>query len=208
MEMPKGMTEQEVTDIIQRVARRLATNFCFGSHTKEDMRQQASLFAVQIMNKGLYDNSRPLENFLFYSVRNLLINFKRDNYKRTDCPCDLCYGKLPGDTAHDDGRYCKKFMTWQNRNNTKQNILSPLDIGNIADENEARTRYESTMAQDVEDSEILDIIDRELPIEFRSLYLRMREGMSVPKVKRDELRKVIDDILGGKLNEYTNVNSD
>lgn len=206
MIIPEGMNEQEVTDIIQRVARRLAPNFCFGNHTKEDMRQQAAMFAVQIMNKNLYDKSKPLENFLFYSVRNLLINFKRDNYKRTDCPCKLCYGKLPGDTGHDGGRYCHKFSVWQKRNTNKQNILLPLDIGNIADENEANTRYESTVVQEIEQAEILEKIDRNLPIELRSTYLKMRDGLSIPKIKRDEIQKVVNEILGGKLDEYTNSN--
>lgn len=203
-EVPAGMTQQDVIDAMERVARRLAPNFKFGSHTVDDIKQQAYLYACQGL--ASYDPSRPLDNFLFTHVRNRLINFKRDNHKRTDCPCRLCYAMLPGHTKHEDGKFCDKFNVWNNRNVRKQNVISPLDIGNISDENEPTTRYESTISQDVETIEILEKIDRELPVELRISYLHMKEGLSVPKSKRLEIELVVNEILGGDLdgrNNYT-----
>ncbi len=197
MIIPNGHTKESVEEVMLRVATRLAPNFKFGYFTVEDIKQQACLFACEALAR--YDPSRPLENFLFTHVRNRLINFKRDNYKRTDCPCRLCYGNLPGQTRHDDGRFCEKFIIWQRRNTRKQNILLPLDIGNISDENEPNTRKESTVVQEVETIEILEIIDRELPVELRSQYLQMKEGLSVPKAKRTEIENTVNDILRGEL---------
>lgn len=197
MIIPNGHTKESVEEVILRVATRLAPNFKFGYFTVEDIKQQACLFACEGLAR--YDPARPLENFLFTHVRNRLINFKRDNYKRTDCPCRMCYGMLPGQTQHEDGRFCEKFTIWQRRNTRKQNILLPLDIGNISDENEKNTRQESTVVQEVETVEILEIIDRELPVDLRSQYLQMKEGLSVPKTKRTEIENTVNEILRGEL---------
>lgn len=200
MFIPEGKTKEEVEEAMLRVARRLAPNFKFGYFTVEDIIQQACLFACECLPR--YDPSRPLDSFLFSHVRNRLINYKRDNYKRTDCPCKLCYGQLPGFTKHEDGMQCEKFKIWHKRNLRKQNVILPLDIGNIRDESEPRTRTESTAAVEAETAEILEKIDIELPVELRVYYLLMKEGLSVPKSKRNEVEAAVALILNGELNEY------
>lgn len=198
--LPEGKTLEDVLAAIERVVSRLAPNFRFGYFTVEDIKQQGRLYALQGLSSG-YDPSRPLESFIFSHVRNRLINYKRDNYKRTDCPCRLCYGMMSGQSKHPDGKYCDKFLVWQKRNIKKQNILSPLDISNISDECEKRTRTESTIVQDAEIKEIVEIIDRELPVEYRAQYLQMKEGLSVPKAKRTEIEEKVNEILKGGLYE-------
>lgn len=198
MKIPEGKTLEEVQETILRIASRLAPNFRFGYFTVEDIKQQACVFACEGL-EGYDPNRGALDNFLIRHVKFRLINYKRDNYKRTDCPCRLCYGMLPGDTLHEDKRFCQKFSIWQKRNARKQNVLLPLDIGNISDENEKNARKESTVFQEVETSEILEKIDRELAVELRSAYLQMKEGLSVPKVKRTEIENHVNEILKGEL---------
>jgi DNA-directed RNA polymerase specialized sigma subunit len=199
MKIPEGKTQEEVQDIILTLSKKLAPNFKFGYLTAEDMIQQACLIGCKSLQKALengsYDKERPLENFLFTSIRNGLVNFKRDNYKRTDTPCKLCYQRNQGDTHHEDRRYCEKYKVWDARNIKKQNILMPFDISGISDEEEKNTRTESSVYQDVERNELIEIIDRNLPVEDRAAYLRMREGVSVPKNRREEIINKIRGII-------------
>ena len=76
------MTEQDVVNIINRIATRLAPKFTFAFFEIEDIQQEAYLIAVEALER--YDEDKPLENFLFAHINNRLKNFKRDNYYRYD----------------------------------------------------------------------------------------------------------------------------
>jgi DNA-directed RNA polymerase specialized sigma24 family protein len=195
--LPKNKTEEEFLKIVDTIAQKLAKKFQFGYFTKEDIHQQIYVFAL--MGLEDYDETRPLENFLFSHIKNRLINYKRDKFKRTDAPCQLCYGKILGHTEHPDGKFCEKFLVWEKRNIRKQNVILPLDITNISDEEESNTRYESSTLRDLEKKEMLLKIDKKLPSEFRATYLQMREGVHVPKSKRLEIENLIRTILGDDL---------
>jgi RNA polymerase sigma factor (sigma-70 family) len=197
MKIPKNKTKAEVLEIIERIVNRLATNFKFNPFDVDDIKQEGRIFAMQALAK--YDEARPLENFLYKHVRNRLINFKRDNYRRTDAPCKLCANAIDGETGHPSGAYCDKYVSWQQRNMRKQNVINPLDISNISDEKEPTTREESSVLDDVAQNELLKKIDERLPLELRSYYLQMRDGASVPKPKRLEVERVILSILGDDL---------
>ena len=82
------MTEEEVLETIEKIANKLCYKFKFGYHGVEDMKQQATLFALEGLDS--YDEKRPLENFLWTHVRNRLFNYKRDNFERPDKPCFSC----------------------------------------------------------------------------------------------------------------------
>lgn len=86
--IPHGMTEQEVTDIIHRVARRFSYKFRFGYHDTEDIYQQSSLFACEALPR--FTPGRNLEKFLNTHVKNRLCNYKRDNFERLNSPCEEC----------------------------------------------------------------------------------------------------------------------
>jgi len=193
---PEGKSPKEVDEIILKIARKVAPSFRFGSHTNADMIQQAAMFACEALASGKYDSTRPLENFLYTSVINKLINFRRDKFRRTDTPCKLCYGYDDNFTGHSDGRYCEIFKVWHKRNVRKQNVLSPLDICSINDENESNVRVPSSVVEEAIEKESLALIDERLPVELRVTYLQMREGLSVPKIKRDEVERFILNILG------------
>jgi DNA-directed RNA polymerase specialized sigma24 family protein len=194
MKMPSNMTEKEVVDVIAKVSSSLAKKFKFGYFGIDDMRQQATLFALQGMEK--YDENRPLENFLYRHVKNRLINFKRDKLRRSDAPCLDCHNAIDGHTKHPDGAYCDKYISWQRRNTSKQNIMNAVDITNINDENESRTRIESSVVEDVANAELLKLIGQKLPLELRATYLQMQaDATKVPINKRREVQRVILQIL-------------
>ena len=101
MKIPNNLTEDQVVEVITRVARKLAPKFVFASYDAYDI-QEAFLMGIEGLKR--YDSSKPLENFMYAHINNRLKNFKRDNYYRFD------YGNA------------------QKIQERKKSILEPMDI--------------------------------------------------------------------------------
>ena len=173
MKIPKGMTEREVTETITRVANRYAYKFQFGFYTPDDIRQEAFIIAMDALDR--YDESRPLENFLAVHVKNRLNNFKRDKY----------YRQQKEDQANKN-----KYD-----NNTKKFLMEPIDISSVRDEHENNMRLDDSFVNNIEDQELLDIIDTYLDVGLRADYLRILNGVYVPKPRREQIYNEINRIL-------------
>lgn len=74
------MTEEQVLEIITRVAARLSPKYVFGYFGREDIEQEAILMGYDALTR--WDGVRPLENFVYTHINNRLKTFKRDNYYR------------------------------------------------------------------------------------------------------------------------------
>jgi DNA-directed RNA polymerase specialized sigma24 family protein len=174
MRVPKGMTESEVLEVINKICERYAYKFQFGYFEPDDIRQEAFIIALDALER--YEEGRPLENFLAVHVKNRLNNFKRDKYYRQN-------------KKKDDDRQAQL-------NNSKKFLMEPLDISNIRDENERNMRDDNDFVELIANSELLSIIDEKLDVTYRSDYLRMRDGAYVPKPRREEITQEINRILG------------
>lgn len=195
------ISEKELLIVIEKVVNKLAYGFKFGYHTLEDIKQEARLRALIALPK--FDpKKQTLEGFLYLDLKNKLINFKRDNYKRPiECPCQICKNFLNGETLHPDGRYCESYLKWCNKNNKRLNISQPLSIETINDEKEKSIKVFCNYTNQLEIKEIKNKIDIILPVDIRSYYLRMLEGLPVPRIKRKEVESFIKIVL----NEVNNV---
>jgi|TARA_B100001094_G_scaffold110807_2_gene106668 DNA-directed RNA polymerase specialized sigma subunit len=78
MKLPKGMTEKQTIEQINKVCNRIAPKYTFYGYTADDMKQEAFIICVEALNR--YDEARPLENFLSVNLSNRLKNFVRDNH--------------------------------------------------------------------------------------------------------------------------------
>ena len=78
MEIPKGMTEQQVIDQIHIVCIRISPRYTFYGYTVDDIKQESFIICMEALNR--YDGVRPLENFLSVNLSNRLKNFVRDNH--------------------------------------------------------------------------------------------------------------------------------
>jgi DNA-directed RNA polymerase specialized sigma24 family protein len=174
MRVPKGMTESEVLEVINKICERYAYKFQFGYFEPDDIRQEAFIISLDALER--YEEGRPLENFLAVHVKNRLNNFKRDKYYRQN-------------KKKDDDRQAQL-------NNSKKFLMEPLDISNIRDENERNMRDDNDFVELIANSELLSIIDEKLDVTYRSDYLRMRDGAYVPKPRREEITQEINKILG------------
>jgi len=172
MRVPKGMTQSEVLEVVNKICDRYAYKFKFGYFTPDDIRQEAFIIALDALER--YDESRPLENFLAVHVKNRLNNFKRDRYYRQHKKLDDNLDQL---------------------NNSKKFLMDTLDIDNIRDEKEVNMRLENDFVDKIANEELLEIIDEHLDVSLRSDYLRIRDGTYVPKPRREQIIEEITQIL-------------
>ena len=103
------------------------------------------------------------------------------------CPCKLCYGKGEGETHHPDKLHCKQYHSWYAANKRRGNIMSPIGITCVDEEGETRTYMPDTVADDYDKNEVFELIDKGLPLEMRSTYLRMKEGVSGVSTEEREI---------------------
>jgi DNA-directed RNA polymerase specialized sigma24 family protein len=189
MRIPENMSEDEVLATINKVVGRLSYKFRFAYHSLEDIEQEGRILAIEAMEH--YEEGRPLENFLWRVVRNGLVNFKRDNYIRPNEPCEKC--KL--DCKLTDKKECKLYQNWEKRNKIKKNILCPINLYLVNNEKEHSMRVMDNVEEKIERQELIDIIQRKLPITLREDWLRVLRGLKVAKYKREKLETAILEIL-------------
>lgn len=88
MKQVKGMTEEQVLNLILKISSRVANKFRIPGYEPDDIQQECFLMALDALER--YDEEQPLENFLSIHLRNRVINFRRDFYlrKRAVLDCD------------------------------------------------------------------------------------------------------------------------
>jgi DNA-directed RNA polymerase specialized sigma24 family protein len=188
LHIPSNMTEEEVIETIERVATRLCRKFRFGYHEVDDIKQQASLFAWEGLEK--YDEKRPLENFLWTHVRNRLYNFKRNNYSRPEKPCDTCeFFKNQKCLAFDRQDECALYKGWCERNNAKKSLMKSVTLE--FEQNEHNESFFSTLFT----KEVFEIIDIALPVSLREDWIRFINNLKLSKNRRTRLLEEINLIV-------------
>ncbi len=167
------LTEDEITAIILKVCNKMVSKYKFGYYDIEDMKQEAFIIGWKVLPK--FNGSAPLENFLSVHIRRRLLNFHRDHYYRLDIAED---------------------MTKRSLNNiSRKNLIDTISIDNVQDESESNMFYDVQFIDNIECEEVLKLIDIHLDINLRTDYLRMRDGMTISKVKKDRIYEAIDEIL-------------
>jgi hypothetical protein len=179
--LPNGVTQEQFLEVLDNISKRLGHKFKFAYHDFSDMKQQAAIFALEGLQN--YDNSRPLENFLWTHVRNRLFNYKRNNYQRPDKPCLTCplfdkNYKLSKNqcSKYIDKEECELYISWFKRNENKKNIIQPSSM-----EADTHTNKKKDVVSLLQDKEIIDFLDGNIKSEFRESYLKLKHGLKIPK---------------------------
>lgn len=192
------VSEEEFLRVLDNISKKLANKFKFAYHNYEDMKQQAAIFALEGLEN--YDNSRPLENFLWTHVRNRLFNYKRNNYQRPDKPCLTCpfFDKNCKQSDNQCTKYsnkndCELYSAWSRRNDSKKNIVQPSYIENdniVPDNNE--------FLSSVQNQEIITYLDNNINSEYRESYLKLKHGVKIPKNELIKLQEHVKNLLNHK----------
>jgi hypothetical protein len=73
--------------------------------------------------------------------------------------------------------------------------MEPIDIDNVNCNNEANAYECQNLHERLELDEIFTLINKHLEVHLRADYLRMLEGLHVPKPKREAIENRIIEIL-------------
>lgn len=192
---PEGMSESEVLTIIDRVVDRLAYKYQFGYFSIDDMKQEGRMAAIKALPK--YDGIRSFYNFTWTNVRNRLYNLRRDKFERLDDPCLSCGKDCPFANVK-NSMECESHAGWFNRNNAKKNVVRPLELSEVNDEQEKNMRVSDSTIEDISQKEIMIKIDNKVPLKYREDWLRLKYGLRIPKSRREELQTCIEGILYGE----------
>lgn len=161
------LVNNEMLEVIQRIAKRLAPRYKFGYHDVEDIYQQAIIFGLEAL--ASYDSKRPLENYLSVVVANKLKTFKRDNYIRLNA----------------SSKHCE----------SKKNLMEPLSINNVDDEQESGMKIGDYVVTSIVDAEMFKIIDNNIPAELRTDYLKLKHGQKILKSRKKLIEDSVIEIL-------------
>lgn len=199
------VNDLEFLQAIDNISKKLAYKFKFGYHSYEDMKQQISIFAIEGLKN--YDNTRPLENFLWTHIRNRLFNYKRDNYQRPDKPCYSCplydsrlIKSSNGCTKYTDKNDCDLYSEWSKRNSNKKNLMYLTTLEELKNYSSVFLDTKDT-DQSNSNREILSILDAKLYGEYRIIYLKWLNGNKINKIDVARLTEKIKHILKEKQHE-------
>lgn len=188
----KGLSEEQVLAIIEDVSVGLSHKYTFGYYDLEDIQQEARLIALDKLSKYNPDGGGSLKTFLWQCVKNALSNLKRDKFERLTKPCKVCSRK---GSDQCNPKHCRQYNKWKQLNDAKKNLSSPITIDSVSDENEPRMSNNSSIVENIAGSEIINLLDRYIPIEFRQDYLRLKSGATVSKHRKIKIKEIIEDIL-------------
>lgn len=196
MYIPEGHTEQSVTKIMQSTAKLLSLKFKFAYHDDEDIEQESICYFLEALPR-YKPKIGPLEGFLWSHGVNRLRNKHRDTVFRTEPACRACHDN-PSEGGHDTGDVCNAYKRWKEKNERKQSLAmtaaGPCEDG---------TSWEGPASEDESPdiaaaNELRRLIDRELDLDLRADYLRMKDGAMVPKPRRKAVQAAIAAILKGR----------
>lgn len=203
MYVPPGLTEAVVVQTIQNVVRKIAKKYKFGYYVEEDLEQEALIIIIEqkILEK-YYDETKPLENFLYVVLKTRLGNLKRDKYVRRDPPCVRCPLKafLPpnGCSAYKDKEDCKFYKKWLISNASRKNIMHTINIDNVCDVEEPSMSYETDFLQNIDLEEVQSLLLENLDIKSRKYFIKMQNGIKVSTSELSYLTEKIKEVLDGK----------
>jgi len=195
MKPPKGLTEEEVLQIIEKAVAYLAPSFKFGYFDVDDMKQEGTIFCIEALPSFNFKKSTQedikdaLLTFLKTHVRWRFLNMRRKSLTRLEpplCDCELC--KEDSHNRLD----CKKYSNWIQRNMAKRSLMEPFDVDGIYTTDAS---FVSNFDENLLSTDIINILNQHIPASIRGDYRRFIDGVKLPKNKRDHLVASMKKIL-------------
>lgn len=113
-----------------------------------------------------WDETRPLENFISVHMSNRLKNFKRDNYFRLGLE--------------------ESSPKRQKSNETKRNLMSPASI----------RPFSLFTEESIDNQDSIDFLLSKMPPLIKNDFLRMSNGVSITKGRKQAVIDSVKEILG------------
>ena len=200
MNIPDGMSEEDVLRVIEKTVRYLSPSFKFGYFDVEDMKQEGTIFCLEALESFNFDKScqqdksDALFTFLKTHVRWRFLNMRRKSLTRIEppaCDCELCVN----DSAN--RLDCKKYSNWVKRNMAKKSLMEPFDVLNVTTTDASE---QTDVNENLLSSEIISILDEHVCANLRADYRRFIEGHTIPRQRRNRVINHIKEILSKHYN--------
>lgn len=195
MKPPKGLTEEEVLDIMAKTVAYLAPSFRFGYFDTEDMKQEGTIFCLEALDSFRFEKScqddvgDALLTFLKTHVRWRFLNMRRKQLTRLEpplCSCELC--KEDSSNRLD----CRKYSNWVKRNMAKKSLMEPFDVQEVYNSDASFT---TDIELDMLSADVVEVLNHRVPVSIRGDYRRFIEGVTLPKNRREKVIKEIKEII-------------
>lgn len=184
MKIPRSLTERQVLEVIEEIVTKLSPKLKFGFYDMEDIQQEGR---IRAMTTGLetFDDTRftdaemakALERFLRIHVTTRMKNFMRDNMGRSEKPINP-----------------DRVENWEKVNKRRRNIMRPASIHEISHEFHGFP-LQTSAVEEIHHTHLMDLINKNLPIELRTDFLRMCDGVRIPKPRQSKVREAIAEII-------------
>lgn len=167
-----GEVPDEILKTITLIATQMAPRHIFPGRDMDDMIQQGILICLESLHK--WDGVRPLENFMRVHLSRRYRNYKRDNYCRYER------------TTNPD-----RAARLARDNKNRQNIMSPMDVNEVAHVISAP----SMAHEDVAYNELISFLNKRLPAKLRGDFLRMLDETHISAARREKVREEVSKIM-------------
>lgn len=180
MRQIQGLSEDQVLEIIEEVVSKLSNKLPFSIYDMEDIKQEGRILAMEGLNK--FDEERftveemykGVECFLRVHVNKRIRNHRRDNLGRTEKPVNPA-----------------RIEAWEKRNQIRHNIMYPVDIHDLTNDIPLR----NDVVEEANYSQLIELINKELSPDLRTDFLRMCDGVRIPKGRQIKVREAIAEII-------------
>lgn len=182
--LPPGISEEKFISIVNDIVSKLSRKLLLVSHDMSDIRQQGWVLALEGVAK--FDpNTQPdkpleqaLENFLRVHVINRLKSYRRDRLGSSEKPTSP-----------------KSLLSWERRMQARRNILYPVDVYSLKQE----IYFHDATIEDTHYRDLTQLIQQKLPVALRNDFLRMCDGVRIPKSRQTKVRAAIASIIDWKV---------
>ena len=97
--------------------------------------------------------------------------------------------------AYDDKMECVPFARWTNSNQSKKNIMNAIGMESVSDEQERGMKVYESVEDVLSLQEFFVIVEENIPMALKSDFIRLRNGINIPKPRREKIYKAVRAIL-------------
>ena len=207
MDVPVGLSEDRVLEVIEIVVNYLAPSFIFGYYDVDDMKQEGRIYCLEALSSFDFDKSnrattpQALLTYLKVCVRRKFINLRRNKFQRLEppsCSCKLC-------VSDDENRLdCHKYAAWLRRNLSKRSLMESFNVDEVHTEESGTVS--KCVGEAIMSNDIIKVLDKYMPARNRSDYRRFIENVRIPKERRErvivQIRAVLAEHYSGEAEEW------
>ena len=90
---------------------------------------------------------------------------------------------------------CSSFDEERMNISRKKNLMSPVKMSDMSAGSEPFLSESKSELSNIINEELIKVIDKNIPLDIRLDYIRFKNGLKLPKPRRDAVKKQIAEII-------------